>query len=45
MSKCRRIRWEGYAERMGRGKNAYRILWGNLKEKVNSEDLVLDGLD
>jgi len=38
------MRWAGHAERTGRGKNAYRILWGNLKERVNSEDLVVDGL-
>jgi hypothetical protein len=30
--------------RHGERKNAYRIWWGNLKESVNLEDLVVDGV-
>jgi len=28
----------------GERKNAYRIWWGDMKERVNFEDLVVDGL-
>jgi hypothetical protein len=38
MSKSSRIRWAGSVARMGKKRNAYRILVGNQKERDHLED-------
>ena len=36
------MRWAGHSARMG-DRSAYRVWWGNLKERVHSEDSGVDG--
>jgi hypothetical protein len=43
MIKSRRMNWAGDVWRMGKMRNAYIILVGNLKGRDHSEDLVIDG--
>jgi hypothetical protein len=41
--KSRRMRWTGYAARMGERRNAYRILVGNPEGRNHWEDQNVDG--
>jgi hypothetical protein len=41
--KSRRRRWAGNVARMGEGRGAYRIWWGNLREGDHLEDPGIDG--
>ena len=40
--KLRRIRWLGHVAHMGERKGAYRVLMGNLRERVHFEDPGID---
>jgi hypothetical protein len=37
------VGWEGHVARIGDRKGAYRIWYGNLRERDNLEDLGIDG--
>ena len=41
--KSRRMRWAGHVAPMEESRGAYRVLWGNLKERDHLEDPGLDG--
>jgi len=41
--KSRRMRWAGHVERMGERRVAFRVWWGNLKEKDHLGDPGVDG--
>jgi hypothetical protein len=41
--KSRRMRWAGHAERMGEGRNVYRVLMGKPEGKNYLEDQDVDG--
>jgi hypothetical protein len=41
--KSRRMRWAGHVARMGEGRGAYRIMWGDLMEGDHLEDPGIDG--
>jgi hypothetical protein len=41
--KSRRMRWAGHVERMGEGRNVYRVLWESPKGKDHLEDEGEDG--
>jgi hypothetical protein len=40
--KSRRMRWEGHVSHMGERRGVYRVLVGNLRERVSLEDPVVD---
>jgi hypothetical protein len=42
--KGRILRWEGYVARLGNKWNEWKVLWGNLMERDNLEDLFVDGV-
>jgi hypothetical protein len=41
--KSKRIRWAGHVARMGERRGAYRVWWGNLRERDHLEGLGVDG--
>jgi hypothetical protein len=41
--KSRRVRWAGYAARMGRGARHEDVWWGNPKKRENLKDVGVDG--
>lgn len=41
--KSKRIRWARHVANMGKMRNSFKILIGNLKERDNLEDVKVDG--
>jgi hypothetical protein len=41
--KSRRVRWATYEARVGEGKDAYSVWWGDLTERAHFKDPGIDG--
>jgi hypothetical protein len=41
--KSKRMRWVGYAARMGEMRNSYKVFVGKVNRRDDSEDLAVDG--